>query len=177
MKHIAIGILAATLLAGMPQTTTAQDNRWITLDKAEYTMTYPNEWRLDESGDNGAIFTLYAPFTDEEDTYMEMISLTMQPQNGLNMTLDKWVKSTTADIPFFYKNSSIFTNKVEKKSGMDCAVLHYTGSINDFGLMIYQYHWLINEQLFTLSFTSQPESTERFMPLAKQMMDSFRFKK
>jgi hypothetical protein len=149
---------------------------WKTELSTDHSVSYPKNWRFDNSGDMGALFTIYSPFTDEDDHYNDYVQLNMLPVTGLNMTLDKHIESTLKDVPFFYQKSEVTINRKDIKGGKACAVLAYHGLFNDFELSHYQYIWILNEKVFTLSFTGQPSGVELLLPEAMKIMDSFSFK-
>lgn len=124
----------------------AADSR-IKEDKPGYVLSHAKDWRFDDSGDMGAVFTIYSPYTDGDDHYNDYVQLNKLPVTGLNMTLDKHMESVLKDIPFIYQNSEITLNRRDTKGGHPCAVLAYHGLFNDFALSHYQYIWLIDEQV------------------------------
>ncbi len=146
---------------------------WITKSNPEHTVTFPKNWKFDDSGDMGALFTIYSPFTDEEDNYNEYVQLNVLPVNGLNITLDSHVQSVLKDVPFFYQKSEVTLNRKDKKANREFAVLAYNGYFNDFALSHYQYIWLVDERVYTLSFSGQPEGVKLLLPEAIKIMDSF----
>jgi hypothetical protein len=176
MKSL-IQFLFFLMLAHVMDAQSISTDSWIQEEKAGFTLTHPKEWRFDDSGDMGALFTIYSPYTDEDDHYNDYVQLNKLPVYGLNMTLSKHLESVIKDIPFFYQKSEVTLNRTDNKSGQPCAVLAYHGLFNDFALSHYQYIWLIEEQVYTLSFSGQPAGVELLLPEAIRIMDSLILKK
>ena len=159
-----------------PADTTVK-TEWKVLDRGEYTISHPANWTVDVSGNSGMDFIISSPFTDEEDIYNDFINLTMIPMKGLNKTLESYANEAIKDIPFFYQKSIITHNKKEKKGNKDCYTLTYAGIMSEFPLAFHQYIWFENETAYLLTFTAEQKSFEEWDPIARQIMDSFSFKK
>jgi hypothetical protein len=169
-KTLPFIVLMLAGILGRTQASTGPES--IIENNEEYSFVYPKDWRFDNSGDMGAKFTLYSTFTSEEDNYNDYIQLNVLPVPGLNMTLDKHLESVIKDIPFFYQKSEITVQRKAEKGGRECAVLAYHGLFNDFALSHYQYIWLANDKVYTLSFSGQPADVELLLPKATLIMDS-----
>jgi hypothetical protein len=169
-KTLPFIVLMLAGILGRAQASTGPES--IIENNEEYSFVYPKDWRFDNSGDMGAKFTLYSTFTSEEDNYNDYIQLNILPVPGLNMTLDKHLESVIKDIPFFYQKSEITVQRKTEKGGRECAVLAYHGLFNDFALSHYQYIWLANDKVYTLSFSGQPADVELLLPKATLIMDS-----
>jgi hypothetical protein len=156
---------------------TTVTTEWKILDRGDYSISHPANWTVDVSGNSGMDFIISSPFTDEEDIYNDFINLTILPMKGLNKTLDTYAKEVTRDIPFFYQKAIITENKKEKRGNKECYMLTYAGLLSEFPLAFHQYIWFENETSYSLTFTAEQKSFEEWDQIARQIMDSFSFKK
>lgn len=153
----------------------ASEIQWKKYEHEAYSIEYPEDWTLDNSGDSGTSFVLYSPRTNEEDTYSDYISLTEMPLYGLNMKLDDYAKSSENDFRFFYKDCQITRNEFIQKSGARCHVIELNGVFNEFPMQILQYTWIKDEKAYVLKFTGEPSSYEDWKEISMKAMDSFTF--
>lgn len=159
-----------------PQASPGDTTGWKSLDSPKYGAKHPSTWQA-ESYENATLeFSINSPLEDEDDIYSEFVSLAALPLPGLNKTLDAHVSEFVRDIPFTYKKAIITKNEKTTKAGKACYVLEYAGVINEFPVAYLQYIWLENDVCFTLSYTAQQGSYERYKEKAVQIMDSFTFK-
>lgn len=173
MKYLSF-LLFATMLPNAMQSQMLKANpQWGSLEKPEYRISCPPDWRIDDSGDSGSSFFLYSPISSEEDTYSDYIILYEQRLDGLKIDLDAFVNSAEKDIAFFYKDAKILDKQKMKKSGHDCYMMSYQGTLIDLPLRFYQYTWVINEKAYVLNFTCEPSSFASLETVAMKIMDSF----
>jgi hypothetical protein len=156
---------------------TTDTSEWKIYDHKDYSIRYPANWTLDTSGDSGMSFIISSPFTDEEDMYYDFVNLSILPMQGLNKTLDTYAEDVIKDIPFFYQKAIITEKKKDKKSNLDCYTLTYAGLMSGFPLALHQYIWFENDTSYQLQFISEQKSFQHWDKIARQMMDSFSFKK
>lgn len=167
-------LLFTGLLA--PQTTPTDTSEWKKLDLAKFSIDYPTSWQA-ESYENAVLeFTITSALEHEDDTYAEFVGLAVLPLPGLNKNLDSYIAEFSADIPFTHKNAVIRTNEKTTKAGKPCYVLEYAGLFSEFPLAYRQYIWYENDTVYTLSYTAQQGSFERWSETAQKIMDSFTFK-
>ena len=169
-------LISTFLMPSAPADTTKNDG-WKKLEVKEYIVEYPAAWAVDTSGSSGMDFILSSPFTDEEDIYNDFVNIAVMPMYGLGKTLDSYVDEVVRDIPFFYSKAVIATNKKETKAGKPCYVLTYAGILNTFPIAIHQYIWFENEKTYTLTYTAEQGSFEKWFTDAERIMNSLQFKK
>jgi hypothetical protein len=170
-------LLLSTLFMPTEPADTSKSAGWKKIVVKEYTVEYPESWAVDTSGASGMDFILSSPLTDEEDYYNDFVNIAVMPMYGLGKTLDSYVEEVIRDIPFFYSKAVITTNKKETKAGKPCYVLTYAGILNTFPIAMHQYIWFENEKTYTLTYTAEQGSIEKWFKDAERIMDSVQFKK
>jgi hypothetical protein len=145
-----------------------------TYSKPEYSISYPADWIMDDSGNAGSIFLISSRLTDEEDTYQDFIRLNkylLAPGQGL----DGYVEQLVKDIPFFYQQSKIEANQRREKDGIPYQLIEYSGLLNHFGLTVRQMIWVDHEYVYVLEFMGNTGSAEKVLSQAILAMNSFTF--
>jgi len=159
-----------------PPADTTKSETWKTLELREFSVTYPQSWVIDTSGNSGMDFLILSPFNYEDDSFNDFVNLAIMPMYGSGKNLDTYIADVVRDIPFFYTKAIITKNNKEKKSGKDCYVLTYAGMLNTFPTAIHQYIWFENEKSYTLTYTAEQGSFEKWFKNAERIMDSLKFK-
>jgi hypothetical protein len=145
-----------------------------TYSKPEYSINYPADWIMDDSGNAGSIFLISSKLTDDEDTYQDFIRLNkylLAPGQGL----DSYVEQLVKDIPFFYQQSKIEANQRREKDGLSYQMIEYSGLLNNFGLTVRQMIWVDREYVYVLEFMGNTGSAEKVLSQAILAMNSFTF--
>lgn len=170
------GILLLFCSIFNPATDTSAVDQWKTLEMKNFKIDYPSEW-VGESFENSVQeFTITSPYENEEDYYADFINLAILPMPGSNKNLDTYAADFSRDIPFIYQKAMVRTNEKSVKAGKPCYILEYAGVFNDFPIAYRQYVWFENDTAYTLSFTAQQGSFEKWESIANKIMDSFTFK-
>ncbi len=159
-----------------PELQPADTSGWKELQSTKYGIKHPTNWQ-GESYENATLeFSINSELENEDDIYAEFVSLAALPLPGLNKSLDSYVSEIVKDIPFAYKKAIITKNEKTVKAGKACYVIEYAGVFSEFPLAYLQYIWLENDVCYTLSYTAQQGSYEKYKGKAVQIMDSFTFK-
>ena len=66
--------------------------KWLTLTTEEYSIQYPADWEIDESGNMGTKFYLFSPVTSDQDQLRENVNLLTQDLSEYKMTLDEFTE-------------------------------------------------------------------------------------
>lgn len=67
-----------------------EDQQWQTYASEVYSIEFPQDWTLDESGRVGAIFMLFANRTSAEDDFSENVNLVIEDLSGMEIGLKEY---------------------------------------------------------------------------------------
>jgi len=88
-----------------------QTEDWNTIKKDSYSIDYPKDWELNESGQMGTSFILFSPFTSQKDQFIENVNLLVQDLTGYNLDLDGYVEISEGQIKTMITNGKIIESK------------------------------------------------------------------
>jgi len=178
MKSILIFILLLTTVACGQEKVKPEEPQiiegWRKLEKPNYFIQYPSDWNVDESGQMGASFFILSPLESDKDNFKENINLMIQNLKGQNIDLDKFTEISEAQIKAMVTNSAMVESKRIKNSRGDFHKIIYSGDQGIYHLKFEQYYWLINDQAYVLTFTSEQDKFDDFLATGEKILNSFR---
>ncbi len=148
-------------------------NGWNTLDEAAYSIQYPADWEENKSGQMGTSFMLVAPVDSKEDNFRENVNLVKQDLSGRQFDLDSYTELSENQIKEMLGVTSFIENKRMKNANGDYHKLVYAGDQGNYHLVFEQYYWVINNQAFVITFTSEEDQYKSYKKTGKKILNSF----
>jgi hypothetical protein len=68
--------------------------KWTTYKTLKFEIDHPAPWELNEEGDAGTTFILYADLDDKNDSFKENISLVVQDFTNQKLSLEQYTQSS-----------------------------------------------------------------------------------
>lgn len=146
---------------------------WNSVIDSGFSISYPKTWTVDRSGENGTSFYLFSPFLSSNDVFQENVNLIIQDVKGYGITLDSYTEFSIDDIGKSVQNSRILENIRKSAHGLSYHKMVYSGEINGFKLTFMQYYWVVNEKVYLLTFTAEPDQFSKYLPVADRILNSF----
>jgi hypothetical protein len=146
-------------------------NEWKTLESTEYSIIYPDDWSLDESGMSGTKLILFCPVIQGQ-AFRNNVNLIVQDLSGMGINLDKYIEISVGQIKQYITAAEIHYSQT-KNSRHE---IIYSGKNGELSLKWRQYYWVKDEKAYVLTFTADANSYEGQMKLVNKMMDSFTIK-
>ncbi len=157
----------------------AQIDSTVTLDstfaKANYKISYPATWKLDDSGKYGAEFFIFSAKDSETDSFGENVNLIIQDINTDTLTLRKYTNISVKQINALMKNSVISENGTEINNNKKYQRIVYEGDVNYRHLKFIQYYCLENNKAYVLTLTTHISTFEKYKLLGEKILSSFTF--
>jgi hypothetical protein len=155
-----------------PATTAAQPYEgWETFSKDKYSIRYPADWTLKESGTGMVNFFIFSPKESPDDGFIENVNLVTEVAD---MSLDDYIEATEQALPQFAPDY----RKVEGETVNNTAGEYYrmisSFTLNKLLIKNEQYFWIHEGQAYVLTFSSTPEDFERHRAIGERIMGSFR---
>ncbi len=144
----------------------------VELIETDYGMTYPADYVLDETGENGTTFFLKIPSKDSNTDFVSNINLMVQDLEGLNLDLDGFVAMTEGQMKGV---GEIIQTKRMKVDKTEFHSLIFEGNINGFDLKFLQYDYVKDNKAYVLTYTAKKDEFDKHFTQAKKVMDSFYF--
>jgi hypothetical protein len=150
---------------------------WQTLNQPTYSIQYPEPWKLDQSGEMGTSFCLFAPLKSDTDNFRTNINLIIQDLSGQNIDLNKFMEISFVQLKKMLTNYTLAESKKEKNNNGEYYKIVYSGDQGIFHLKFEQYCWTINDKTFVLTFTSKQDQFSGYLETGEKVMNSFQLKK
>ncbi len=152
------------------------DSNWKKLDRANYSVQYPSDWDLDESGQMGTSFVLFSSLESDKDQFKENVNLLIQDLSGYNLDLTKYTELSLKQIKTLIPNSTLPESKRIKTKSEEYQRLIYTGDQSKFHLKFEQYYWIKNDKAYVLTLTCEQNKFSKYKNTGEKILNSFRLK-
>lgn len=149
---------------------------WQTFMDTSYSIQYPPEWELNQSGLMGSSFILFQPLASSDDLFRENVNLLIQDLSGYDLDLDQFAKLSEDQVTTMITNSTLIESKRIKTGPEAYHRMVYTGDQGTYHLKFVQYYWVMNEKAFVLTFTCEQDKYEINKETGNAIMNSFAFK-
>jgi len=150
----------------------SQNNSSKEINRNSYSITYPSELRLDESGRNGTEFFLFTEKTNAGDDFIENINLIIQDLKNMNIDLNKFVEITESQVRDAGK--LISSERITLNGNQEYQKLVYQLKMGKQDLKIFQYDFVKDEKAYILTFSSQSSEFDNYSEKMIKIMNTFK---
>jgi hypothetical protein len=174
-----VGLLTAILLCGSLLSCSRENevahgvDGWKTLDRPGYSIQYPPDWELNQSGMMGTEFVLLAAKAPGDDDFRENVNLVTEPAD---MDLEEYIEAMNAMFPRVFLNYV----RVSLERTRDASGEHYEMvSAFDMGagrIKNRQHYWVADGKAYALTWTSSVERFDDTRETGEKILKSFRIK-
>ena len=150
-----------------------EQNEIIKYKKDNYSIEYPSNWIFNDSGKNGTKFFLYPTNSESSEIFTENINLIAQNLNDSAMTLVEYKNLVEKQVTGMLTESKIISSGIENKNGLKSHQLIAEGKSGDYKFKTIIYTYLINKQIYTLTFVTLYDGYENNRTESLRIMNSF----
>ncbi|WP_339684569.1 hypothetical protein [uncultured Nonlabens sp.] len=154
-----------------------EQNDSVEYEKDNYSIEYPSNWILNDSGDNGTKIFLYPTNSESSDIFTENINLIIQNLSDAPITLEKYKGLVEKQISGMLTEPKISSSEIENKNGLKCHQLIAEGKSGDYKFKTIIYTYLIDKQIYSLTFVTLYDNYEKNHIESLKIMDSFNLTK
>jgi hypothetical protein len=174
-------LIIHNLVYGQSQSTSSEKDKiqlsdWKSLQKDEFTIKYPSNWDLDESGRMGTSFYLFSQLSDKDDIFRENINLVIQDLKGYGLTLDEYVEISEKQIKSLFYNVQVSLNDRITKGTTEYQKVIYSGEKGTLHLKFEQCYWVIGDKAFVLTLTCEKNEFDNYQSIGESIFDTFEIK-
>ena len=163
------------LLVFVSVSITAQTNtNWKTITQSNYSVQYPSNWELDQSGKMGAIFFMLAPVESPADNFKENVNLMIQDLTGMNIDLDKFTQISIDQIKTQAVKGKLIESKRMKNKTREYQKVIYTSDQNGFHLKYEQLYYVKNNKAYFLTLTCEQTKFDAYKAEGEKILNSFK---
>lgn len=159
-------------------TNSAKETRpnWKTLDGKYYSIQYPPDWELNQSGQLGTIFALLSPLEAVPDNFRENVNFIIQDLTGSNLDLNKYVELSEEGIKILITNPILIESERVNAGSDEYHRMVYTGDQGIFQLTFYTIFWVKGDFAYVLTLTCEQDKFIDFLDVGEAILNSFKFK-
>lgn len=161
-----------------PLTIVAQEPKEnIQYEKDNYSIEHPSNWILNDSGENGTKIYLYPKVSESSDVFTENINLISQNLNDSTIIIEKYKGLVEKQITGMLTEPKIILSEIKNKNGLKFHNLVAEGKSSGYKFKTIIYTYLIDRQVYTLTFVTLFDTYENNHIESLRIMDSFKLTK
>ncbi|MGD1841373.1 MAG: hypothetical protein ACFB0B_10825 [Thermonemataceae bacterium] len=175
MKHFLVKCLYVFSFVSLPAYVWAQDSTitWQSLKQENFSIDYPSNWRVDQSGNMNTSLLLFSPLNSSSDAFSENINLMVQAVPD-DATLEAFVASAEESLKATIVDCTILSSETVGK-GIDAyQVMHFEGKFGKFLLHWEQHSRVKNGAAYVLTFTAEQTEVKSYSAVSEQILTSFK---
>ena len=142
-------------------------------NKENFSINYPDNWRLDTSGRMNTTFILFSE-TLEKDLFNENINMTIQDLTNQGFTMDSYVKLSENQIESMVVDGQIIESIYNKEKKFHTLV--WSGKVTGRVLKFKQYFFLKNEKIYLITLTTLPSTYDEYLEEGNKILNTFKLK-
>ena len=146
---------------------------WKTTSGKEFSISYPEDWTADQSGQMGTKLFLFAPQEDANDKFNENINLMTEDLPSNSIDLDTYVEASEKQIKKYIDDAEIISSKRVTLNGKDFQNVSYTGSQSNLSLKFNQFYTIQDGKAYILTFTCKEDTYDKYDGLGTKIMNTF----
>jgi PsbP len=178
MKKLMLLLLLLRFAGATAQTVTSstagEKPVWATFADPEFTLRYPPNWEIDQSGMFGSSFFLYAPLETRNDTFRENFNLIINDLSEFpGIPLAEVAEGARQQIIGMINDVKILEFKEMSDGIAQYYLVEYSGTQGKFELHWRQQYWLSHNHFYVLTFTAEEPEYKRYQALAEGVFGSF----
>src|SRR5688572_726977 len=127
---------------------------WKVLSQNNFSIQYPINWDLDQTGYQGTTFLILSELTSLEDPFRENVDLIIHDLRGTTIYLDKFVRMSESKFPTLLTNYTLIESKRIKDKG-EYHKMIFIGDKGNLKLKFEQCIWIKGIKGYVLTFTAE----------------------
>lgn len=146
----------------------------IKYEKDNYSIEYPSNWIFNDSGESGTKFFIYPTYSESSDVFTENINLIIQNLNDSTITIEKYKNIAEKQISAMLTDPKISISELTNKNGLTFHHLVAEGKSSNYKFKTIIYSYLLDHQIYTLTFVTLFDTYENNHIESLRIMDSFK---
>jgi hypothetical protein len=146
---------------------------WELLNEDDYSIQYPKDWELSQSGQMGTKFILFSALENDEDQFRENVNLISQDLGSNDVDLDQYTEISENQIKTMMTNCTVYESKRIKNGSGEYQKLIYAADQGAFRLKFEQLYWIENDFAYVLTLTCEESKFSSFKELGEKIISTF----
>ncbi len=141
---------------------------------AEYSISYPESWFLDESRKTSPAILFLSPLTDTADQFSENVNILKQNLKGREIDLSQYKQISEAQFRKYAVNGNMLNSRIEKKGDTERYYMEYLMTLNSNDLHIISICYIKNDMAYLITFTANTKTFKFYQQTGLSMLESFK---
>jgi eukaryotic-like serine/threonine-protein kinase len=151
--------------------------KWGRLSDSTYSVRFPGDWSVDQSGQFGTRFFLYAPFDSIDDAFRENFNLVINDINRYPYaTVEFMADGARQQVARMISDFKEQEYRIVHNGADSYYVFEYSGKQGTFDLHWKQIYVLEKGKFYVLTFTAEANQYLKYLPIAERIFSSFTLK-
>lgn len=146
----------------------SQEKLGKTIKTKDYSINYSSEWKLDETGRQGAAFYLF--YSPTSGKFGNNINLLVQDLKGMGLNLASYTEISESQIN---DNGKLISSNKKLINGLEFQEIKFEAVFNNLDVKFLQYYFLKDEKAYVLTYTALKNEFDGLLPEALKIMNSF----
>lgn len=147
--------------------------RWTTITQPDFSIQYPSDWALDNSGKMCTQYFFFSPKESDTDLFRDNVNLMVQDLTGYSMDLKAFAALSEDQIKTLMINGQILESGPLKSGNITCHRILFTGDQGTYHLKFEQYYFVRENLAYVLTLTCEIEKFEKFKSTGERILNSF----
>lgn len=146
---------------------------WVSFKCENFSINYPSSWRIDTSKNMGIDLFIFSKLDPANDKFSENVNVLSSNVEGLNVTLDTFVKVSKKQIESMATDFNILESKLYKIGDKVYHKIDFTAKQGVFNLHFVQYYFATLMNVYTVTLTTELDKYDLYKVDGIKMLDSF----
>jgi hypothetical protein len=178
IKFVFLSIFVLAMMSCGQKKQASLPDGWTQYELSDYSIAYPKEWKLDNSGQMGTAFQLLAVQTVSDGNFRRNVNLVVQDLKGQSIrTLEQFSQLSEMQIRSMLKGSSILSSEKHRTNGQEYQRVEFTSIQEAVPLMHIQYYLVSGERAYILTLTCPQSTFDQYLSEGERILNSFKLKK
>lgn len=144
-----------------------------TFTKNNYTIQYPQSWKLDTSKLMGTEFFVFSPLENETDKFKENVNIIIQNLEGQDINLQKYKEISEKQFNTMVTDVKIYKSIITNKHNKGCFMANYAMTQGKYRLMITSICYIVNDKAYLVTFSSEFDKYDKYKTVGEEILNSF----
>jgi hypothetical protein len=151
----------------------AVSSEWKNIEQTNFSISYPGNWELNESGQTGTKFVVLSPLESVDDKLRENVNLLTQDVSAYNIDLEQFAKISENQIKAMITDAEVIESKTLSANNRFYHMLIYKGKQGQYSLEFIQYYFVIQGIAYVVTFTAEQDKFDKFKAIGEKILNSF----
>jgi len=147
---------------------------WEVINEPEYTISYPKNWSVDKSGNDGVELVLNSPSDSDDDSFQQNANFLRESLPDDSIGLEEYAKAAIDQAKTIFP--TVLSKERVKSDNKDFYKVIFSGTQSGIEFIHEQQYRVKDKMAYILTFTSTQSDYEKDKVIGNKILKSFRLK-